>query len=130
VIFCSIRSYVCIFSFHCRYDLSNCGALLTPVGGAGSGGGSIVITSVQTKIDPMEVVTTSCDSGDGCTVGDTCSAGVCMSGIPKDCSDTNPCSADTCEDGTCVNRPLVGLGCDDVGLRAHAQATMASCRRM
>ena len=43
---------------------------------------------------------TSCDAdGDGCTVGDSCSAGVCLAGARADCSHEN----DPCNTGVCVS---------------------------
>ena len=61
----------------------------------------------------------SCDDGEFCTTGDTCSSGVCVGGSPTDCSDGNVCTEDLCnetidtcenpdeEDGTPCGNPLV-----------------------
>ena len=48
---------------------------------------------------------TTCDDGDPCSVGDTCENGVCQAGSPKDCSDDEPCTIDSCDvvDGSCVH---------------------------
>jgi hypothetical protein len=56
----------------------------------------------------------ACDDGDGCTIGDTCSGGTCQPGGPKDCSDSNVCTTDTCSSpsGTCVHTNNT-LPCDD-----------------
>jgi len=40
-----------------------------------------------------------CDDFDGCTINDTCSAGICA-GMPKDCDDDNLCTDDNCHSGT------------------------------
>jgi hypothetical protein len=46
-----------------------------------------------------------CDDGNGCTVGDVCSDGICTSGAQKDCNDFNECTDDTClsPSGDCQN---------------------------
>ena len=42
--------------------------------------------------------TGSCDDGNACTVGDTCSGGACQSGTtPLDCDDHNACTIDFCD---------------------------------
>lgn len=56
--------------------------------------------------------TASCDDGNGCTIGDVCSAGAC-GGSPRICSDSNPCTADSCAAGACVFAPTVGASCND-----------------
>lgn len=59
---------------------------------------------------------TACDDGLYCTLTDSCSAGVCT-GPARDCSDANPCTADSCDDGStsCINDPgpQNGAPCDD-----------------
>jgi len=47
--------------------------------------------------------TAPCSDGNGCTVGDVCSGGVCTSGGPKNCNDFNECTDDSCfaPSGTC-----------------------------
>ena len=47
---------------------------------------------------------TVCDDGDNCTEGETCTAGSCV-GPPKDCDDDDPCTDNTCDDGTCIYLP-------------------------
>ena len=57
---------------------------------------------------------TACDDHNPCTVGDACQDGKCIAGAPKDCSDNNACTDDTCNpgDGTCLHASTLGL-CDD-----------------
>jgi len=47
----------------------------------------------------------SCDDGLFCTVGESCIAGVCGGGLPRDCDDANECTEDSCDEagGICVN---------------------------
>lgn len=54
-----------------------------------------------------------CEDGDKCTLNDTCQAGVCVSGLPKDCDDNNACTADTCNPttGQCEHDPLSSTPC-------------------
>lgn len=56
----------------------------------------------------------ACDDSDLCTLSDHCSAGACV-GSPRDCSDTNPCSLDSCNPstGTCTHGTISGGSCDD-----------------
>ncbi len=50
-----------------------------------------------------------CEDGNVCTVNDYCAAGACRSGSARDCSDTDPCTADRCIVGTgCVNDAITG----------------------
>ena len=54
-----------------------------------------------------------CSDGNLCTVGDHCEAGVCVSGVPQNCDDDNPCTDDSCGgDGVCVHTDSDAL-CDD-----------------
>ncbi len=55
---------------------------------------------------------TVCDDGNGCTVGDACVGSVCKAGPGKDCSDSSPCTADTCANGNCQHQ-AVGGTCED-----------------
>ncbi len=59
-----------------------------------------------------EAIDWPCDDGNACSVGDLCQAGTCL-GIPADCDDLNPCTADGCsaEEG-CIYTPI-GAPCDD-----------------
>ncbi len=56
-----------------------------------------------------------CDDGDACTEGDTCLLGLCVAGATQQCDDENPCSADSCAEGACVNdvTAFEGQPCDD-----------------
>ena len=60
---------------------------------------------------------TPCDDGLFCTANDTCQGGVCGSGPPRNCSDGNSCTADSCDEnaGQCVHdaAALEGASCDD-----------------
>ncbi|MEC8024970.1 MAG: hypothetical protein VX223_13630 [Myxococcota bacterium] len=55
-----------------------------------------------------------CEDGNLCTFGDTCAAGQCQSGAFKLCSDSNPCTSDTCvsSTGECKFIPQTGV-CSD-----------------
>ncbi len=54
------------------------------------------------------ITATGCDDGDPCTT-DTCVNGTCVN-TPINCDDEDPCTTDTCVNGTCVNTPI---NCDD-----------------
>ena len=58
-------------------------------------------------------VSSTCDDGDPCTLGDACVVGVCVV-EPVDCDDGEVCTHDTCdpETGACVHAPADGP-CDD-----------------
>jgi hypothetical protein len=54
--------------------------------------------------------TASCNDGNACTSGDTCSGGTCQ-GTPVSCDDSNACTADSCDPATgCANTTI---NCDD-----------------
>ncbi len=58
----------------------------------------------------------TCNDGNACTLNDTCVSGVCK-GTPKNCSDNNVCTTDTCDTatGVCTSTPgpaTCGLACD------------------
>ncbi len=59
----------------------------------------------------------ACDDGDPCTVGETCDAGICGGGTPKDCSQFDgECSVGVCDDttGECTAESInEGGACDD-----------------
>ncbi|MEK6860049.1 MAG: LamG domain-containing protein [Nanoarchaeota archaeon] len=50
----------------------------------------------------------ACEDGDGCTVNDICSGGVCVTGTPRNCSDSSNCTTDTCSSGQCQHS---NIGC-------------------
>lgn len=60
---------------------------------------------------------TACEDGAFCITGESCRAGACSGGGPRDCGDGNPCTLDTCDeqndacthDGPAMN----GASCDD-----------------
>jgi hypothetical protein len=53
------------------------------------------------------------ECNDACVVGQTCVAGACVGGTPRDCSDSNPCTVDDCEPAVgCVHVPTDSL-CED-----------------
>ncbi len=56
----------------------------------------------------------SCEDGNACTLGDTCVGGGCKSGAGKLCSDSLPCTNDSCDTktGKCVFVPNKDV-CDD-----------------
>ncbi len=54
-----------------------------------------------------------CDDDDACTDGDKCSIGKCKSGKSKQCTDNDPCTADTCVAGECTHKALDESACDD-----------------
>jgi len=41
-----------------------------------------------------------CSDGNPCTLVDTCTGGQCNPGLPRDCNDFDPCTADACVAGT------------------------------
>jgi formylglycine-generating enzyme required for sulfatase activity len=52
---------------------------------------------------------TACDDGLKCTAGDMCTAGLCLPTGDKLCDDGNPCTEDSCFEGTgCINKPVPG----------------------
>jgi len=53
-----------------------------------------------------------CEDGDPCTVGDRCKDGACAGGLEVECDDSNPCTGDVCEGGSCVHVPAAGP-CED-----------------
>lgn len=66
-----------------------------------------------------------CDDGDDCTLGDSCLEGICRGGAPRDCSDGNQCTDDSCSDGACVHQPQTGTPCDDADACTVGDACVA-----
>ena len=60
----------------------------------------------------------SCDDGDPCTAGDTCSGGICTPGAPRDCNDSEPCTIDSC---------LAGYGCKNVNVSNGTVCQQGAC---
>jgi uncharacterized repeat protein (TIGR01451 family) len=58
---------------------------------------------------------TPCPDTNVCNGAETCQAGVCATGTPLNCNDSNVCTADTCNPVTgCTNAPVLnGTACDD-----------------
>ncbi len=54
----------------------------------------------------------SCNDADSCTTGEVCRDGQCGGGTPRNCSDGNPCTLDSCDPVTGQCR-LAGAACDD-----------------
>jgi len=58
-----------------------------------------------------------CDDTSFCSVGETCSGGICGGGSGRDCSDDNQCTVDSCDEieDQCVNDSAAANGspCDD-----------------
>jgi len=75
----------------------------------------------------------ACDDGRFCTLDSACSNGVCVGGTPRDCADTNPCTADRCDEASaqCVHDAalLDGTACDDGNACTQQDAcTGGTCR--
>ncbi len=57
--------------------------------------------------------TARCDDGNACTTSDTCADRACV-GREEECVDSNPCTADSCDEETgCTFEPLDDTPCDD-----------------
>ena len=59
--------------------------------------------------------TNPCNDGNACTLGDTCSGGLCQ-GTPKSCDDGNACTSDACNpdsNGACESSALDAGACND-----------------
>ena len=55
-----------------------------------------------------------CSDDNACNGAETCQGGVCVSGLPLDCDDGNPCTRDCDPTVGCMNTPLAdGTGCSD-----------------
>ncbi len=94
--------------------------------GVCTGGGDVVCTALDQchdvgVCDPETGVCSNptlpngatCEDGDFCTEGSTCSGGVCGGGSPVDCNDSNFCTDDSCNPASgCVNVNNT-LICDD-----------------
>lgn len=68
---------------------------------------------VGTDAAVLPCVATTCDDGNACTEGDTCTGGACLPGPATTCQDDNPCTTDACDPASsCVFSPN-DLPCDD-----------------
>jgi len=56
---------------------------------------------------------TPCEDGNGCTVNDTCKAGLCMAGPGQISTDNNPCTDDACTPSTGCVFTNNSASCDD-----------------
>ncbi|HOX42296.1 MAG TPA: proprotein convertase P-domain-containing protein [Myxococcota bacterium] len=59
---------------------------------------------------------TACSDGLYCTTGEVCTAGACGGGLARNCADADPCTNDTCNEGTdtCAHAAVAnGTACDD-----------------
>ncbi len=56
----------------------------------------------------------TCTDANICTQGDTCQGGQCGPGGQLDCTDSDPCTADSCQATSgCIHAKLSGPACDD-----------------
>jgi hypothetical protein len=53
---------------------------------------------------------TSCSDGNVCTGTEVCQGGACLPGVPLDCNDSDPCTADTCDGVTGCGHAAVANG--------------------
>src|SRR5262249_42687107 len=59
---------------------------------------TVAVTTTSTiPIPPQCLSDASCGDGNICNGVETCRAGVCTAGTPRDCNDGDPCTVDTCE---------------------------------
>ncbi|MBI4917502.1 MAG: DUF4215 domain-containing protein [Acidobacteria bacterium] len=58
----------------------------------------------------------ACSDGNACTGDDSCVAGTCIPGLPRDCTDAEPCTIDGCEPAIgCTHQRLTEYHRDDDG---------------
>ncbi len=71
-----------------------------------------------------------CSDGDACSVADTCSAGACKAGQPKQCDDGNPCTQDKCDavSGACAASPSDAACSDGNACTAGDACKNGSCQ--
>lgn len=72
----------------------------------------------------------ACDDGSVCTNAEQCDGGACHGGTPKDCADSDPCTADSCDAKTgCAHAAASGALCTDGSLCTHDDTcTAGSCQ--
>jgi len=57
-----------------------------------------------------------CEDGNACTYGEICSEGACLNGAALNCTDSDPCTDDSCQPGVgCVYSPN-SMACEDGNL--------------
>jgi N-acetylneuraminic acid mutarotase len=54
-----------------------------------------------------------CDDGNFCTINDVCRGGTCTTGTPRSCSDSNPCTDDSCDPAAGCLHVNNSNACDD-----------------
>ncbi len=70
----------------------------------------------------------ACDDGNLCTIGDVCDQGTCVSGVPTNCADNNPCTDDSCEPATgCLHTPNAAPCNDGDACTVDDQCTDGMC---
>ena len=57
--------------------------------------------------------TKPCDDANACTLGDKCSAKVCLPGTVTNCNDDNPCTTDACDSKTGCTQAFNKVPCSD-----------------
>lgn len=105
----------------CTTDTCNTasGCVFTPRTGACTDDGNPCTNDVCASgscTHPSKANGTACSDGQFCTVNESCQGGTCTGGTARNCADTNPCTADSCDEtnDTCVNAPLpAGSSCSD-----------------
>ncbi len=99
------NAYVCSFDGHRVYKLRMPVAICDD-------GDPCSVDACDAKTGACKATTasdgTSC--GDGCYGTQTCKAGLCQAGFPKDCDDGNKCTSDYCSDGVCKSVPVPNCG--------------------
>ncbi len=82
--------------------------------------------SVTCDVDPDG---TSCNDGDGCTLGDRCENGACAPASVVSCPAGNPCETGVCDhaDGSCsIVKKAEGAPCDDANVCTVLDRCVAS----
>ena len=105
---------LCTFGDVCNGGACLAGALKTCSDGNPCTQDGCVAASGLCTFVPLTGV--ACDDGNFCTIFDMCGLGLCISGPIRDCSDTDPCTLDTCDSvsGACLHSPGPdGMACND-----------------
>src|SRR5262249_9001303 len=98
---------------------------LDPAGTAGTGGGNERTDDVcnATGTCTHMPIAAPCDDGNACTIGDACSAGMCVPGSPA------PAGTACTSDGTVLCTDAVCGAGDAAGTCTHVPVPPAECRR-